>query len=198
MIRIGVMGGSFNPVHRGHIQLAKHGLLVCDAVLMVPCCISRYGKVLCEYKHRLNMCVIACTDFGLSIMASSAENWGAANGKTYTLLKELKKLYSKQLSTEFELLCIVGEDAANEVDGWYKSDNLKDEFSFIVIGRPDGNTYNDKWYHTSTHIYIPGMIKTNFNSTEIRQILKKEKNEKINEHINPQVFNYINENGLYE
>ena len=65
-MKIGILGGTFNPIHNGHIQMANYALKACnlDEVWIMPAGIPPHkdSQGICSPKHRLTMCELACKD----------------------------------------------------------------------------------------------------------------------------------------
>jgi nicotinate-nucleotide adenylyltransferase len=133
--RIGLLGGTFDPVHFGHLAAAKavHETLKLDTVTFIPAyqpphkhCIS-----LSTFSHRSAMLEIALTswpDFSISYMEARR------NGPSYTCdtLADLRKT----LSAEVRLFFITGIDAFQEIHTWKKYHTLLHYADFAVIARP--------------------------------------------------------------
>jgi nicotinate-nucleotide adenylyltransferase len=119
--RLGVLGGSFNPPHRGHLALARHALeeLALDRVLLMPARRSP-GKPAVEdpgARCRLEMCRLALTDAagdgatGLGVCTLELER----RGPSYTV-DTLRALHAEYPDTA--LTCILGADVARTLPAW--------------------------------------------------------------------------------
>ncbi len=122
MSKIGIYGGSFNPIHIGHINIIKgfYDELKLDKIIVIPSAVSPHksNEELESGVHRLNMCKIALSKFPFCEVSEIEFN---RNGKSYTIdtLKELKRIYP---SDDFCLL--MGEDMFMTIDRWYQSEAI--------------------------------------------------------------------------
>ena len=134
MTTVGVLGGSFDPIHRGHLTLARHALqtLALDRVLLLPCADPPHkpGRALAARHHRLEMLYLAVEDRpGLRVSTYEI----AQKGVCYTIdtLRALRG-GSAELSPVF--LC--GSDALADIASWREHEALLAEFDFAAVIRP--------------------------------------------------------------
>ena len=129
--RIGVLGGSFDPVHYGHLILAEQikteaGL---DRILFVPAFVSPFKiwNKPADPVHRLRMLQLAIgdhRDFEISTIELDKDE----PSYTYETLCTLEKQYGK----DSELYFIIGTDAFMHIEEWNCSRQLLSEFSFLI------------------------------------------------------------------
>ena len=100
-MKIGVLGGSFNPPHIGHLLLSVYALTIkdLDRVFVVPCFRHPFGKDLIDFKHRLKMCGLAFGDFKRHIKVSDIEKKLGDISRTLYTLKALKKKHKNHQFT---------------------------------------------------------------------------------------------------
>jgi nicotinate-nucleotide adenylyltransferase len=132
---VGVLGGSFDPVHRGHVALARHalGALGLDHVILLPCAVPPHkpDRVLAPRHHRLEMLYLAVEDqHGLQISTFEL----AQRGICFTI-DTLRALRSEAPSIDPIFLC--GSDAMADVTSWREHEALLAEFDFAAVIRPD-------------------------------------------------------------
>lgn len=132
--RIGLLGGTFDPIHFGHLQLAEIALKKCDLheVLFIPAATPPHknSRNITEFQHRVNMLKMALagqTAFKLSMLEASLP------APSYTI-DTLTVLVQKCKKNE-ELFFIIGEDAFLEIDSWKAHEKLLSLINFIVSGR---------------------------------------------------------------
>ncbi len=134
---VGVLGGSFNPPHRGHIELARHARaeLALDHVLLVPAR-SSPGKPVEEEsnpahpEHRLEMCRLAVAGVeGVEVCALEVER----EGPSYTV-DTLRDLHASFPAAQ--LTFILGADIARTLPRWHESRELFTLARFVVAQRP--------------------------------------------------------------
>ncbi len=193
--RIGVFGGTFDPIHRGHIETARFALEAgdLDLVLVIPAghpwLRSRPPKASPE--QRLEMTRLAVQDEdGLEVSDVDV----VREGVTYTVdtLTDLQAQYGESAG----LVLILGADSALQMHRWERASELRNLCSVLVIGRPGetwpGNLPEDHPAHGATFLEGP-MIEVS--ATEIRARLAA--GEGVGDSVPADVQRYIETNGLY-
>jgi nicotinate-nucleotide adenylyltransferase len=132
--RLGLLGGTFNPIHNGHVQAARIVKDRCrlDRVLFIPSFIPPHkeGQDVASAEHRFEMVRLAVAgepDFEASAIEIEAP------GTSYSIhtLDRIKDRYP-----EAEVFFILGIDAFMEIATWKDYEKVLDRCSFIVISRP--------------------------------------------------------------
>lgn len=143
--KIGILGGTFDPIHIGHLIFAEQVRVLCDLdkVIFIPAKKPphKLNDGISLINHRFEMVRIAIKSnkyFEISDIEMLSDNLSY----TYNTLKKMKK----ELGDSTELYFIVGSDAWLDLDEWYKSEALLNEFSFIIGDRPGykDDLVNDK------------------------------------------------------
>ena len=132
--KIGLIGGTFDPVHNGHLHLALQAQKLFDLqkVIFVPAYRSPhkldFKPVSCE--HRLTMLTLALENQPSFYLDELEIN---KNKVSYTIetLKDLNSLHP-----DWEIFLILGADAFKEIDTWKQSSKLLDFCSILVGTRP--------------------------------------------------------------
>jgi nicotinate-nucleotide adenylyltransferase len=133
-LNIGVYGGTFNPIHFGHLRAAEEVFqkFKLNRVIFVPCAKPPHKNVgeIIDPLHRLKMAILSTTGnehFSVSDLEI------VRPGKSYTILtiRELKKQ-----NPEAVIYFILGLDAFLEINTWHKWKELFGETNFIVTTRP--------------------------------------------------------------
>lgn len=131
--RIGVFGGSFDPVHIGHLIVAQDALeqLELDRLIFVPAAIPphKLNKTLVEGRHRFEMLQLA-TDHNLRFDVSDMEL--SRGGVSYTV-DTLRLLQAEDPGSE--LFFIVGLDSLVEMHLWYRVEELLESCIVVPLGR---------------------------------------------------------------
>lgn len=194
-MRIGIYGGTFNPIHNGHVNILKgfHNKLNLDKIIIIPTANPPHKKSpnLATAKHRIKMCELALTDLCYCEISDMEIK---RQGKSYTIdtLIELKKSYDDD-----EIFLLMGEDMFLTIDKWLRFqeifnlctictaprsvDNFKKIEKFAKFIKKD---YNNFCYKIIDVEYLKA------SSTEIR-------NGDYNT-LDNCVLDYIKENNLYE
>lgn len=165
---IGILGGSFNPIHNGHLQIAKNLITqkIVDEVWLLPCYSHVWNKELASAFHRTKMIDIAIDK--LKIENCKLE---VSQGKPMYTIDTVKLLFKKYPKDNF--LWIIGSDNFTTLHKWHKIDELLDLIPFIIVPR----------------------TKDNYSSTAIRQRLKQ--GASIKNLVPPPVEKYIIDNKIY-
>lgn len=212
--RVGVMGGTFDPVHLGHLRVAEEAVeaLELDVMLFVPAAVPphKMGKKILSFEHRWRM-LKAATDNHPRFEVSNIER--QLSGKSYTVvtLKKLCDFYRN----EVRLFFILGMDAFFELDTWWHFRELFSLARMVVLRRP-GCTETEmarflKEKVSSQYAYRPNEAAfihpdllpvhrlnntwLDISSTRIRQIVSEGKS--IRYLVLPEIMQYIHANRLY-
>lgn len=131
--RIGVFGGTFDPVHAGHLAVARAAAARCglDLVLLMPALAPPHKEQpLASYSHRLAMLEAAVADDpALAVSLLEAER----QPPSYTV-DTLRELHRRLGAREFYL--ILGADMFAEIRLWYRYTELFRLAHLIVVARP--------------------------------------------------------------
>jgi nicotinate-nucleotide adenylyltransferase len=130
--RIGVMGGTFDPIHHGHLVAASEvaASFDLDEVIFVPTGQPWHKQAVSPSEHRYLMTVIA-TASNPSFSVSRVDI--NRSGTTYTIdtLRDLQKQ-----RPDAELFFITGADAVAQILSWRDHDELWDLAHFVAVSRP--------------------------------------------------------------
>lgn len=135
MKRVGLLGGTFNPVHIGHLSMAQIAAeeLRLDKVIFVPSNVPPHKAVqgLAKAQDRFNMVRLAIKDYP-RFKVSDCEL--LRKGKSYTI--DTVRHFQETLPKGTKLFFIIGEDALAGLGEWKDSEKLRKLVSFIVVNRP--------------------------------------------------------------
>lgn len=202
-LKIGILGGSFSPITKGHIYLAEYLLdnSILDKIVFMPCFRHKHSKKLINFDHRYNMIKTAVKLSG-KVSISAIEKTRDLNGSTYDLFQTLQKIPFYQKTN---LYFIIGQDNANSFHKWVNYEHLERLIRFVVVHRKGIKPAEGvDWYLKPPHIYLHGETTIpEISSTEIRGGLKTlwqngTVTETVGEMLHPDVLQYIKDNGLYK
>ena len=133
MHRYTVYGGSFDPIHFGHVSLVERAIALGYEVIIVPAFRHAFGKQSAPFEHRVRMCELALEACHLQAHARvCAIERSLAQGSdapvyTYTVLGHLRdKLGSAPC-------LLVGPDIAAEWQRWYRHTDIDQEFGRLCL-----------------------------------------------------------------
>lgn len=193
-MRIGILGGTFDPIHNGHLLMAEQARewKKLDEVWFIPVAIPphKQHKQISPTSHRVEMVKKAVADhphFQVSEIECNRE------GPSYTVdtLQELCNIHPN-----FEFYLIIGADMVKDLPNWYKIKEILQMTQIIGIHRP-GFDNNPISASIGDRVeWLPDGIEIKVSSTFIRKHIH---NERIMPYIVPeQVYQYIKEYSLYE
>jgi nicotinate-nucleotide adenylyltransferase len=211
-LRVGLFGGSFNPIHFGHLRAAEEvrEMLKLDLVYFVPASSPPHKPEgeLAPAEHRLQMVRLA-TKGNRHFMVSDAEIRRA--GRSYTI--DTAKHFTTTLRHQAQIFILMGSDQFLELETWKDCDDLVKLCSIAVHTRlRDGEAaarvslaaLNRFGYIKEQDHYVnPGgqtlsFVQTTFfpiSATQIRQ--KIQNNESINYLLPGDVVDYLRRHALY-
>jgi len=138
-VKLGILGGTFNPIHLGHLRVAEEigedlGL---EKVYLIPCGVPPHKSPhpIADFSHRLEMARLA------SMSSPLLEVWdieGKRPGLSYSV--ETLRLFRSHFGSNLELFFIIGMDAFIEIKTWKEYRNLFRYASFVIINRPGYDT----------------------------------------------------------
>jgi len=204
--RLGIFGGAFDPVHKGHTQSLKYisDLKIIDEIQVVPNYASPHNKdIQIDEKHRLKMLEIALKEIE-NIKLNDIELKNKTKSYTYETLKFLKDIHPEK-----HLSLIIGLDSLCSFTTWKNWENILSLCSLLVLERKlnDSLVLNKKLESKISHDYddfFSGHGKIiilkndliNISSTEVR--LKLKNNENLTGVVDDQVLEYISKKSLYK
>lgn len=187
---VGILGGSFDPIHIGHLitsyeVLQKRNL---EKIIFVPCNISphKLDQKITENFHRLNMINLAVEDFP-SFEVSDFEIRKGDVSYTYNTLVELKKTYDN-------LELIIGFDNILVFEKWNRPDDIFQLAKVVVMKRTIDCVPTSRSKYFDSAILLDTTL-VDISSTEIRERVKNKL--PIDYLVPAKVKEYISQNGLY-
>lgn len=207
---IGVFGGTFNPVHMGHLRVAEEIRedFHLETVYFIPCHVPPHKEAGCAGPagDRLRM-LRAATKGNAFFKVSDLEIKRGGVSYTIDTLKRLERRFD-------EIYFIIGVDAFRQIDTWYHYEELFYHANFIVMTRPASQAadipgmvsdavrrkltvlQDDVCHHESgKQIYLHPVTKIDISSTKVRALLKGYRS--IRYLVPPGVEKIIIERGLY-
>lgn len=167
----GIFGGSFNPIHNGHIAIANAACrsgMIDELWLMVsPQNPLKRNCELMDDEFRLHLAQIATREYS-NIHVSDFEFHLPRPSYTYNTLERLRENYPER-----QFVIVIGADNWVNFSQWYKAKYLLTHYNFIIYPRK-GYTISHKTL--PSNVYYLDMPLHNISSTEIRKRIKENKN----------------------
>ncbi len=200
MKKIGIFGGTFDPVHWGHIILAKDAAeqVKLDCVIFVPARLQPFklDKKITSKIDRFQMLKIATGDAeNLEVSAYELE----ADGISYTYLT--MRAMRKRYGTDTKLYFITGTDSFLKIETWKNAEELLSDYAYIVGVRPgyrqeELDACMDRIRQRyGTEVRNIANVQVDVSSTEIRELL--EAGGQAQALVPAGVERYIKTHGLY-
>ena len=185
-MRIGIFGGSFNPPHKMHkniaLNLIKNNYL--DKVIYVPTG-NKYNKNnLIGSIHRYNMIKLMISD----VKNLDVSDYELKNTLTYTY-QTLNNFKEKYPNDEIYFIC--GSDNLKEITTWKNYEYILNNFKILVIKRNNDNLDEMLKKITTKNIEVANIELDSISSTVIREKITRKESKK-------EIINYIEEYNLYK
>ena len=199
-MRIGIYGGTFSPVHIGHVQAAKAFMeqMWLDVLFVIPTGVTPHKEMDtgASSQDRLNMCRIAFEGIE-GVIVSDIER--ARQGKSYTV--DTLRTFSVDPSDRLFLLC--GTDMVLTLDSWREPDEIFKLCYPVYIRREKDAELDKKIIDKLAQYkqkYGKNVVKLtaepiDISSSEIRKAIKEGRD--VGACLDSGVYSYIKEKGLY-
>ena len=181
MAKIAIYGGTFDPIHLGHLHVIAEVIKrdIADRILLVPAGQPRLrdAEPSATGGDRRAMCQAALKDLAPEIAARVEVNpiEILRSGPSYSIdtIEAVAQTYPGD-----QILLILGTDAFSKIEEWHRSKELQDMVDFIVIDRPD----------------FPGSPNLDINALNVSATAVRAGDF---ENVSPHVAAYIKEHNLY-
>ena len=207
---IGVFGGSFDPIHFGHIKplIELNKEFNFNNILLIPCNLSpSLKKTNASAIDRFEMTKVISQSSTNNFLSDDREIKRGGISYSYDTLRDIKNKYGQKI------LLIIGADVFLNFDKWYNYNKIINMVNIIVLNRPKyNNDFNnslpkemidkiitnkdDFLNENSGYIYLFNNSEYNISSTIVRNMIK---NNKAPINMTPgSVYSYIKRNKLYK
>lgn len=197
MGRIGLYGGTFDPVHNGHIAIAMaaRDRLQLDKIVLIPAGDPPHKamKKVTDKRSRLRMAELAFLPLG-GCEVSDYEVTKDTPSYSVDMLRHFQTIYPDN-----ELFFIIGADSFADLPTWWHYRELLQLCSLVVVSRPD--TEKSELLERFSgdeeppRVFYLDCVHMDVSSTQIRAMLYR--GEDVSELVPGAVCSYIEERGLY-
>lgn len=193
-MKIGILGGSFNPPHNMHLNMGLELInkQYVDKVIYVPTGSKyKYKNNLLPDKDRLEM---------LQILVNKNDKLDVSD---YELKSEVVYTYQtlkhfKDENPNAEIYFICGTDNLSYMDKWMNGEEILSNYKILVIKRKgeDIEDLLEKFKEYKENIIVADVEQRDISSTEIREKIQRKEN--VLDVLDKDVYEYIKNNKLYE
>lgn len=201
MKKIGILGGTFNPIHNGHMAIAEiaYNSLCLDEIMFIPTGLSYLKSDInvLDKENRFMMTILATENVPYFTYSDIEIN---RTGNTYTkdTLIELREIYK-----DAWFYFIGGSDTLFNIEMWYDPQTIFDNCSLVILNRGE-YSYEDLQHKKDelsekfkAEIFIIDSPKIDISSTQIRMLINEGKFEQAHNMLPDAVFDYIISNNIY-
>lgn len=193
--RIALYGGTFDPVHSGHLEIARKvsELFEIEKVLFIPAQVAphKVGLPVTEPIHRYAMLALATQDDPqLSISTFELD----APGRRYTV--DTVERFQRAFGDSTELFFIMGADSWSEVDTWREWERLLKMINHIVVTRP-GHEIDRTLPAPDARVFFTDAVMKDISATTIRRLAAAGRFNELARLVPEPVAEYIRKYELY-
>jgi len=193
--RIALYGGTFDPVHLGHLEVARRvsELFEIEKVLFVPAQIAphKVGRSVTEPIHRYAMLALA-TQEDPELLISTFEL--DAPDRRYTV--DTVAEFQRRLGEDTELFFIMGADSWSEITTWREWERLLTMTNHIVVTRP-GYEVAPAPEGLGDRILFTDAVMKDISATNIRRLASEGRYGELDQLVPQSVAGYIKKYGIY-
>jgi nicotinate-nucleotide adenylyltransferase len=193
--RIALYGGTFDPVHLGHLEVARRvsELFEIEKVVFIPAQVAphKVGRPVTEPIHRYAMLALATQDDPRLVVSTFELD---APGRRYTV--DTVAEFQRRLPAATELFFIMGADSWSEITTWRDWERLLKMTNHIVVTRP-GYEVPPAPEGLGERIFFTDIVRKDISATNIRRLARAGRAAELKDLVPEPVANYIKKYGIY-
>ena len=193
--RIALYGGTFDPVHLGHLEVARRvsQLFEIEKVVFIPAQIAphKIGRLVTEPIHRYAMLALATQDDPQLVISTFEIE---APDRRYTV--DTVAEFQRRLPEATELFFIMGADSWSEITTWRDWERLLKMTNHIVVTRP-GYEVPPAPEGLGERIFFTDAVRKDISATEIRRLASEGRHDELETLVPQPVANYIKKYEIY-
>lgn len=193
--RIALYGGTFDPVHLGHLEVARRvsELFEIEKVVFIPAQVAphKIGRAVTEPIHRYAMLALATQDDPRLVISTFELD---APDRRYTV--DTIAEFQRQVGDGTELFFIMGADSWSEITTWRDWERLLKMTNHIVVTRP-GYEVSPAPPGVGDRIFFTDAVMKDISATSIRRLASEGRHDELHDLVPQPVANYIKKYGIY-
>src|ERR1700752_5289142 len=193
--RIALYGGTFDPVHRGHLEVARRvsELFEIEKVIFIPAQIAphKVGRPVTEPIHRYAMLALATEDDPQLVISTFELD---APDRRYTV--DTVAEFQRRLGDDTELFFNMGADSWSEIATWREWERLLKMTNHIVVTRP-GYEVAPAPEGLADRVFFTDAVMKDISATNIRRGASEGRYDELEQLVPQTVANYIKKYGIY-
>lgn len=193
--RIGLYGGTFDPVHLGHLEVARivFELFEIEKVVFIPAQIAphKVGRPVTEPIHRYAMLALATQDDSRLLISTFELD---APDRRYTV--DTVAEFQRMLGDDTELFFIMGADSWSEITTWREWERLLTMTNHIVVTRP-GYKVAPAPEGLGDQVSFTDAVMKDISATNIRRLASEGRYDELQQLVPQSVVTYIKKYGIY-
>ena len=189
-MKIGIYGGSFNPVTKAHLEVMWAAAPYVDELWVMPVKSHPWDKSLAPYEHRWKMLELALPQVprwhtNVSLVTGN-------NGPTVDVMNKLRHGHDDD-----EYMVVIGSDNAMKIKEWTDYKRLCLENRFIIVARTENMCIDSSLFHGSIIVLNKNCVHADC-ATYVRAYVLRKDWKQANKSSVPAVVKYIKKEGLYK
>ena len=193
--RIALYGGTFDPVHLGHLEVARRvsELFEIEKVVFIPAQLAphKVGRPVTEPIHRYAMLALATQDDPQLVISTFELD---APNRRYTV--DTVAEFQRMLGDGAELFFIMGADSWSEITTWRDWERLLKMTNHIVVTRP-GYEVPPAPEGLAERIYFTDAVQQDISATSIRRLASERRYDELEKLVPRSVAGYIKKYEIY-